>query len=63
MTFSAYSKEADLILQGETIYFRGNPILAMQETHLSGIHNAENLMAALGVAQAIGSLGRRRNAG
>jgi UDP-N-acetylmuramoylalanine--D-glutamate ligase len=54
MTFSAYSKEADLILQGETIYFRGNPILAMQETHLSGIHNVENLMAALGVAQAIG---------
>jgi UDP-N-acetylmuramoylalanine--D-glutamate ligase len=54
LTFSAYSKEADLILDGDTIYFRGNPILEMQETHLSGIHNAENLMAALGAAQAIG---------
>jgi UDP-N-acetylmuramoylalanine--D-glutamate ligase len=54
LTFSAYSKEADLTLEGDTIYFRGNPILEMQETHLSGIHNAENLMAALGVAQAIG---------
>ena len=25
----------------------------MKETHLTGIHNAENLMAALGTAQAI----------
>jgi UDP-N-acetylmuramoylalanine--D-glutamate ligase len=53
MTFSAYSQGADFILQGEAICFRGEAILDMNETHLSGIHNAENLMAALGVAQII----------
>ena len=53
ITFSAYSKEADFILQGDTIRFRGEPILEMKETHLTGIHNAENLMAALGAAQAV----------
>jgi len=53
ITFSAYSKGADFNLQGETICFRGEPVLEMNETHLSGIHNAENLMAALGAAQAI----------
>jgi UDP-N-acetylmuramoylalanine--D-glutamate ligase len=52
-TFSAYSKEGDFFLQGDTIYFRGEQILELKETHLSGIHNAENLMAALGTAQAI----------
>jgi UDP-N-acetylmuramoylalanine--D-glutamate ligase len=53
ITFSAYSREADLVLQGDSICFRGEPILKVNETHLSGIHNAENLMAALGVAQVI----------
>jgi UDP-N-acetylmuramoylalanine--D-glutamate ligase len=53
ITFSAYSQGADFILQGETICFQGEPILDMNETHLSGIHNAENLMAALGVAQIV----------
>jgi UDP-N-acetylmuramoylalanine--D-glutamate ligase len=53
MTFSAYAQGADFILQGEAICFRGEPILEMNETHLSGIHNSENLMAALGVAQII----------
>jgi UDP-N-acetylmuramoylalanine--D-glutamate ligase len=53
ITFSAYSEGADFILQGETIRFRGEPILEMKETQLSGIHNAENLMAALGAAHAI----------
>jgi UDP-N-acetylmuramoylalanine--D-glutamate ligase len=53
ITFSAYSKGADFILQGDAICFRGEPVLEMKETQLSGIHNAENLMAALGAAQAI----------
>jgi len=52
-TFSAYSKEADFFLQGDTIRFRGEQILELKETQLCGIHNAENLMAALGTAQAI----------
>jgi UDP-N-acetylmuramoylalanine--D-glutamate ligase len=53
-TFSAYSKEADLTLEQGVIHFRGEPVLEMQQTHLSGIHNAENLMAALGTAHALG---------
>ena len=53
ITFSAYSKGADFILDGDTICFRDEPLLKMTETHLSGIHHAENLMAALGTAQAM----------
>jgi UDP-N-acetylmuramoylalanine--D-glutamate ligase len=51
--FGAYSKGADFTLQGETIHFRDAPILNMKETHVAGIHNAENLMAALGTAYAL----------
>ncbi len=51
--FSAYAKDADFTLLGETIHFREKPILNLQETHVSGIHNAENLMAALGTAYAL----------
>jgi len=53
ITFSAYSQGADFIRQEDVICFRGEPILDMNETHLSGIHNTENLMAALGVAQIV----------
>ncbi len=53
ITFSAYAKGADYFLQEDTIRFRGEPVLELKETHLSGIHNAENLMAALGTAQAL----------
>jgi UDP-N-acetylmuramoylalanine--D-glutamate ligase len=53
LTFSAYSLEGDLWREREIIYFRGTPVLNMEETQLAGIHNAENLMAALGVAFAL----------
>jgi UDP-N-acetylmuramoylalanine--D-glutamate ligase len=53
ITFSAYSKEADFILQGDVIRFRGEPIFELKETRLTGVHNVENLMAALGTAQAV----------
>ena len=51
--FSAYLKGCDFTLHGETIEFRGAPVLSMRETHVSGVHNAENLMAALGTAYAL----------
>src|SRR6516162_2438246 len=51
--FSAYLNDSDLTLKQETIHFRGSPILHIAETHLSGIHNIENLMAALGTAYAL----------
>jgi len=53
ITFSAYSKGAAYYLQEDTIRFRGQPVLELKETQLSGFHNAENLMAALGTAQAL----------
>lgn len=53
ITFSAYSADGDLCREKEVIYFRGTPVLDLKETHLSGVHNAENLMAALGVAFAL----------
>ncbi len=51
--FSAYAKGADFTLRGETIHFRDEPVLNMNETQVAGIHNAENLMAALGTAYAL----------
>jgi UDP-N-acetylmuramoylalanine--D-glutamate ligase len=51
--FSAYLKESDLTLESNTILFRGRPILDVEETNLSGLHNIENLMAALGTAYAL----------
>jgi UDP-N-acetylmuramoylalanine--D-glutamate ligase len=49
ITFSAYVRGADLELRDGVIFFRGEPVLAMADTQLRGAHNAENLMAALGV--------------
>jgi UDP-N-acetylmuramoylalanine--D-glutamate ligase len=51
--FSAYAKDSDLTLESRMIHFRGRPILNIAETNLSGIHNIENLMAALGTAYAL----------
>jgi len=50
--FSGYLKDCDLTLKSKTILFRGKSILNVEETNLSGIHNIENLMAALGTAYA-----------
>ena len=49
ITFSAYVPGADFELREGAIFFRGERVLAMAETQLRGSHNAENLMAALGV--------------
>jgi UDP-N-acetylmuramoylalanine--D-glutamate ligase len=51
--FSAYLNDSDFTLKQETIHFRGSPILHVAETNLTGIHNIENLMAALGTAYAL----------
>jgi UDP-N-acetylmuramoylalanine--D-glutamate ligase len=54
ISFNAIGDTADFICREKVIYFRGNPILSLGDTQLSGIHNTENLMAALGVAHALG---------
>ena len=54
LTFSAYTDEADFTLRDSVIYFRGEPVLDQRKTKLPGIHNAENLMAALAMGYAFG---------
>lgn len=54
LTFSAYTEEADFTLRDSVIYFRGEPVLDQRKTKLPGIHNAENLMAALAMGYAFG---------
>lgn len=53
ITFSAQTPEADFTLTGTRIHFRGTPILDQSSTQLPGIHNAENIMAALGIGVAM----------
>jgi UDP-N-acetylmuramoylalanine--D-glutamate ligase len=53
ITFNAYPGPADFCEVGQSLRFRGEPVLDMKATNLSGVHNAENLMAALGVAYAL----------
>lgn len=55
ITFSAVTDEADFTLQGTVIHFRGKPVLDQSKISLQGLHNAENLMAALGVGIALGA--------
>jgi UDP-N-acetylmuramoylalanine--D-glutamate ligase len=54
ISFSAYGPSADFVCRENVIHFRDEPILSLAETQLSGVHNCENLMAALGVARALG---------
>lgn len=49
ITFSAYVSGGDFELRDGVIFFRDERVLAMADTKLRGSHNAENLMAALGV--------------
>ncbi|OAI43262.1 hypothetical protein AYO41_02240 [Verrucomicrobia bacterium SCGC AG-212-E04] len=54
VTFSAYEPKGDFSLTARTIRFQGEPVLDLGTTRLRGLHNAENAMAALGVARALG---------
>jgi UDP-N-acetylmuramoylalanine--D-glutamate ligase len=54
ITFSAYAKGGDFDLRDGVIHHHDRPVLAMRDTHLLGSHNAENVMAALGVGLAWG---------
>jgi UDP-N-acetylmuramoylalanine--D-glutamate ligase len=49
VTFSAVEGAADFTLDGTLIRYRGNPVIDQGATSLAGVHNAENLMAALGI--------------
>lgn len=49
ITFSAFATGADFELREGAICYRGQSVLKLSEAQLRGAHNAENLMAALGV--------------
>ncbi len=54
ITFSAKSDAADFTLRGTRICHEGRALLDQRETRLPGLHNAENLMAALAMGFAFG---------
>jgi len=54
LSFSAYERGGDFELVDGVILFRGAPVLRMEDTQLRGLHNAENLMAALAAGHAWG---------
>lgn len=54
ITFSAFTDKADFTLRGTSICFRSEKILDQSQTRLPGLHNAENLMAALGIGHSLG---------
>jgi UDP-N-acetylmuramoylalanine--D-glutamate ligase len=54
LTFSAYSAGGDFELRDGAILFRGEPVLYLRDAQLRGAHNAENIMAALGVGHVRG---------
>jgi len=53
ITFSAYGP-ADFTLDGTLVRYLGEPVIDQRDTRLPGVHNAENLMAALGIGLALG---------
>ncbi len=55
ITFSAFRGDADFTMPVEgVISFRGCEVFRMRDSQLSGIHNVENLMAALATGYALG---------
>ena len=52
-TFSAADPEADFTLTNNVIRFHGFPVFVMAQGHLRGLHNAENIMAALALLRAV----------
>jgi len=54
ITFSASTNKADFTFRNSAIYFRSRKILEQSSTRLPGPHNAENIMAALGIGYAVG---------
>jgi UDP-N-acetylmuramoylalanine--D-glutamate ligase len=54
ISFSAYTADGDFFLRDGSICFRGEPVLALSALKLRGLHNVENVMAALAVGYAMG---------
>lgn len=53
ITFSTITQEADFSFSNNLLFYKQEPFLNIQETHLRGLHNVENLMAAFAVGIAL----------
>lgn len=53
---SEWDKEngVDFTIRNGTIYHQEDPFVCLEDTNLRGLHNAENIMAAAGAANAVG---------
>jgi len=54
ITFNAYGGDADFQVQGQSITCAGRAIAKLESFRLQGLHNAENIMAALATGKALG---------
>lgn len=54
ITFSARTDGADFTLRGTEIFHEGRCVLDQRDTRMPGLHNAENLMAALAMGVVYG---------
>ncbi len=54
LTFSAWEETADFTYREGTLYYEGEPLVDQAATNLRGLHNAENIMAAMGACYAWG---------
>jgi UDP-N-acetylmuramoylalanine--D-glutamate ligase len=54
LTFTTESQDADFSLLENQIYYQGKQLLDMDRTRLTGLHNAENAMAAIGACLQMG---------
>lgn len=52
LTFSSDGKSGDFHLENGMIHFRTTPVIALDDLKLKGLHNAENVMAALAILYA-----------
>jgi len=54
ITFSAYATGGDFDLRNGVIHFQNQPVFDMAEAQLKGLHNVENIMAALAIGHVEG---------
>lgn len=54
VTFSAFRTDTDFHLRMDKIWHKNEMLLDMAKTNLRGLHNAENVMAAMAAASAVG---------
>jgi len=55
LTFTSESENTDFSIKGDWISFKGEGMVDFSQTKLRGLHNAENVMAAIGACMRVGA--------